>query len=258
MNTSILQETITELASMQNQPESIYYRGNTQLLKKRKIAIVGTRRPSQYTKEFTLKLSQQLSSSGFCIVSGGAMGVDALAHKGAGASNTIAVLANGLDIRYPAVNKSLIIDIENKGLLLSSYADKTPSLAWQFVARNEIVVALSEALIVCEADLNSGSMRSVTFALKMKKPIYVLPHRINESLGTNQLLQESNARQINSIDDFITELGGVTVKHVDDIFLDYCRNNSSYECVVKTHAEELFEYELEGKIEVVNGKIIVL
>ncbi|HFU74117.1 MAG TPA: DNA-processing protein DprA, partial [Helicobacteraceae bacterium] len=189
-------------------------------------------------------------------VSGGAMGVDALAHKGAGSQNTIGVLANGLDIRYPKINASLLEDIENNGLLLSTYEDKTPSLAWQFVARNEIVVGLSEILIVCEADLNSGSMRSVAFAQNMHKKIYVLPHRMNESLGTHSLVKQNQAKAIHDIDAFIADIGGNIVNH-EDTFLDFCKENDNYDEVVKHYADKVFEYELEGKIEVVNGKIIV-
>ena len=258
METSLLKEKVLELSLMKQYPQSLYYRGDTTLLHQRKISIVGTRRPSQYTREFTLKLSQALSKSGFCIVSGAAMGVDAIAHKGAGSSNTIAVLANGLDIRYPAVNKHLINEIEVSGLLLSTYEDKTPSLAWQFVQRNEIVVALGEVLIVCEADLKSGSMRSVDYALVMGKTIYVLPHRLNESMGTNKLIDEGKAKVITDIDSFVLELGGELTIQETDLFLEYCYQNNSYDDVVKVFPEKVFEYELEGKIEVLNGKVIVL
>ena len=97
---------IDELSSMKKYPNELFYIGNTTLLKKKKISIVGTRRPNSYTKEFTYKLASKLSDSGICIVSGAAMGVDAIAHQGAKSTNTIAVVANGLDIRYPAINKN--------------------------------------------------------------------------------------------------------------------------------------------------------
>lgn len=90
---------------------TIFYRKYS-TFKKKKISIVGTRRPSNYTKEFTYKLASKLSQNGICIVSGAAMGVDSIAHSGAGLNNTIAVVANGLDIRYPSVNKNQIIEIE--------------------------------------------------------------------------------------------------------------------------------------------------
>lgn len=256
--TSVLSEKVSALEIMQKYPETLYYRGNTQLLKHPMISIVGTRKPSQYTREMTLKLAQGLSHSGFIIVSGAAMGVDAIAHKGAGSKNTVAVLANGLDIKYPAINKTLISDIENNGLLLSTYPDTTPSLAWQFVARNEVVVGLGELLIVCEADSKSGSMRSVEYAQKMGKPIYVLSHRIGESEGTQQLVKEGKATLIVNIDDFVASLNGKVLEESPDEFLDFCKTNSCYDEIVSRYGDKVFEYELEGKIEVVNGNVLVV
>ncbi|MDD4329945.1 MAG: DNA-processing protein DprA, partial [Aliarcobacter sp.] len=90
---------IDELSSMKKYPEELFYLGNIDLLKKRKISIIGSRRPNSYTKEFTYKLASKFSDLGICIVSGAAMGVDAIAHQGAKSNNTIAVVANGLDIR---------------------------------------------------------------------------------------------------------------------------------------------------------------
>lgn len=83
---------IDELASMKKYPNELFYIGNIELLKKRKVSIVGTRRPTSYTKEFTYKLASKLSNAGICIISGAAMGVDALAHQGANSNNTIAVV----------------------------------------------------------------------------------------------------------------------------------------------------------------------
>lgn len=145
--------TIDELSSMKKYPKELFYIGNTKLLEKQKVSIVGTRRPNAYTKEFTHKLSQKLSQANICIVSGAAMGVDAISHKAANTNNTIAVVANGLDIRYPSINKNLIKDIESNGLMLSAYKEGEKARAYTFVLRNEIVVALGDILIVSEAEL---------------------------------------------------------------------------------------------------------
>lgn len=83
---------IEELSSMKKYPNEIFYIGNTELLKRKKISIIGTRRPNSYTKEFTYKLSSKLSLNDICIVSGAAMGVDSIAHQGAKSNNTIAVV----------------------------------------------------------------------------------------------------------------------------------------------------------------------
>ena len=158
------------------------------------------------------------------------MGVDAIAHEGAGEENTIAVVANGLDIRYPAINKNLIERIENRGLILSQFDDGFKATGWSFVVRNELVVALGDILVVTQADINNGSMRSVEYALQMGKEIFVLPQRLDESFGTNQLLNEKKAKTIHDIESFASRFGqsvGEDVKK-DDFFY-FCQNNPSFD-----------------------------
>lgn len=248
---------IDELNSMKKYPKELFYKGNLELLKKQKISIIGTRRPSSYTKQQTAKISAGLSKRGVCIVSGAAMGVDSLAHQNAGANNTIAVMANGLDIRYPSVNKSLIENIEKEGLTLSQFQEGFKATPWSFVVRNEVVVALGDKLIVSEADLKSGSMRSVEFALKMQKEIFVLAHRIGESEGTNYLLKNNLAKAIYDVDDFLTNFGNSELTCKDE-FLDYCIKNPSIDEAIEKYGNLVYEYELEGKIELKNSFIIVL
>lgn len=249
---------IDELTSMRKYPDELFFIGNCDLLKKRRIAIIGTRRPNSYTKEFTYKLASKLSNAGICIISGAAMGVDSIAHQGAGTNNTIAVVANGLDIRYPSVNKNLIIDIEKNGLMLSAYKEREKAKNYTFVLRNEIVVALSEFLIVTEADIDSGSLTSVNYALKMGKPVYTIPHRINESLGTQELIKKGLVKVIYDIDEFIYSICGTKNESIKDEVLIFCKNNPSYESAIEKFADRIFEYELEGKIKIENGKIVVI
>ena len=250
---------IEELDLMKKYPNEIFYKGNIELLKKRKVSIVGTRKPNQYTQQFTYLLAKELSSKEICIVSGAAMGVDAIAHNGAGVSNTIAVAGTGLNIKYPAVNKNLITDIENNGLIISQFENNRTATKYTFPLRNEVVVALGEILIVTQADLNSGTMRSVEYALKMDKQIYVLPHRLNESEGTNKLLQEGKAKAIYNIDKFIEDFVGCKneIKSKDN-FIEYCKTNPTYDEAMHLYGAEVFEYELLEKIKIQNGSIIVL
>ncbi len=250
--------TIDELKSMKKYPNELFYIGNIELLKKRKIAIVGTRRPSSYTKELTYKISSSLSQSDICVISGAAMGVDAIAHQGAKTDNTIAVVANGLDIRYPSVNKNLIIDIEKNGLIISAYNKTEKPKNYTFVLRNEIVVALSEFLIVTQADIDSGSLTSVNYALKMGKTVYTLPHRINESLGTQELVKKGLIKVIYDINEFIENICGTKKIKINDEILEFCKNNPSYESAISKYPNKIFEYELEGKIKIENGKVIVI
>lgn len=258
MNNEIL-FNIPELSSMKRYPEKLYYRGNTELLRQPKISIVGTRRPNPYTRAMTFELSKKLALSGMIIVSGAAAGVDTIAHQGAGSENTIAVLPCGIDIRYPVANTELIGSIEHYGLTISQFEPSFEARDWSFVVRNEIVVALGDILIVTEADIGSGSMRSVEFALEMGKPIYVLPHRLRESAATRQLLREGKAVAIDDIDVFVTHVSQKGRNAIEDTpLLAYCRTNPTYDEVVVKFPNEIFEAELSGLIEVQNGRVTVV
>jgi len=247
---------IASLESMKKYPQSLFYKGNLDLLQRPKVSIVGTRRPNTYTRDFTYLLAKALSVRGVCIVSGAAMGVDAIAHAGAGSDNTVAVVANGLDIRYPAINRNLIEMIEEKGLVLSQFNDGFRATGWSFVVRNELVVALGDILIVAEADLDSGSMRSVEYALKMGKQIYVLPHRLSDSLGTQKLLEENNAIALTNIDTFVASFGEVADSSIEkDDFFYFCQSFPTFDETLIKFGDRVYEAELDGLITIHNGTV---
>jgi len=254
----VIVESIPELDVMKKYPSQLFYEGNLSLLKRPKVSIVGTRRPSNYTRQFTYALSKALAKRGVCVVSGAAMGVDTIAHEGAGFENTIAVVANGLDIRYPVINQSLIESIEQQGLMLSQFNDGFRATGWSFVVRNELVVALGDILIVTEADLNSGSMRSVEYALKMGKEIWVLPHRLDESLGTNQLLLDGKAQIIHDIETFVSRFGQAVESNIlKDDFFYFCQRSPTFDETVKKFGDKVYEAELEGVVTIHNGIVIL-
>jgi len=247
---------IKQLSLMKKAPKRLYYKGNLELLNNRLVSIVGTRRPSAYTKEFTYKIAKALSKREVTIISGAAMGVDAIAHKGASPNNTIAVMANGLDIRYPKVNQTLIKSIEDNGLAISFFEPGFKATRWSFVVRNELIVALGEILIVAEAELNSGTSRSIEFAKKMGKEIFVLPHRLNESLATNQLLKEGRAKAIYDIEEFANRFG--KIKEQKDEFLEYLETNPTFDEAISKYGSKIYEAELNGIIAIENGYIRVI
>ena len=252
-------EKILELDSMKNYPQELNFCGNLNLLKRKKISIIGSRKPTKYSREMTQSLSLSLSKVGVCVVSGGAMGIDAIAHKGAMAANTIAVLPCGINVRYPAVNKNLLYEIEKEGLLLSQFEDDAKARPYTFVLRNELVVALGDVLVVGEAELDSGSMRSIEFALKMKKDIYVFPQRFGESRATNELLKKGLARAIYDIDEFVEEFSGRTLSSMQgDDFIEYCKNNPTYEEALQKYPSRIFEAELSGEIEIRNAVVYLM
>jgi DNA processing protein len=236
--------------------QELYYEGDLTLLDRPKVSIVGSRQANSYAKNKTHEIASKLSSCGVAVVSGGAIGIDAIAHKAA-RQNTIAVFGNGIDINYPAINKSLLQSIRSDGLVLSQFEIGFRPTKWSFVQRNHTVVSLGQMLIVTHAQCGSGSERSIEIALKQQKQIFVLPHRIGESSATQKLLLEGKATAIYDIDHFIAQHFECLQKSSDE-FLEFCRANPSYEEAVQLHGDRVYEYELEGKIANQNGLIIVL
>ena len=251
-DSEVLTPVPSEFSKLENSVSSLYFRGNTSLLNLKKVSIVGSRKAYPYSRSVVHSLASELAKRNVCVVSGGAMGIDAIAHEGA-YPNTIAVLANDLDIVYPKVNKALLHKMSENALLLSEYADGVEARSYSFVHRNRLVVALGDVLVVAQAHKNSGSMRSVEFALDTGKKIYVLPHRLGESEGTMQLLNEGKAELITDINAF-ADLFGASVQ-TQDLFLNFCHSTPSYEEALAFDAQKLFEYELCGKIKVLNGKV---
>jgi len=245
-------EKIEQFNSLKKPPKTLYSVGDKSLLDTKMISIVGTRKPISYTKESTLKLSKAFSSIGYTVVSGAAMGVDALAHIGSH-PRTIAVMANSLDIYYPKVNQKLIEKIYKEGLAISEYPQSTKATRYSFVIRNRIVVALGEVLIIAEADENSGTMRSAEIAKEMGKKIFVLPHRLGQSKGTQKLLEDGDAELIIDIDKFVSRFGKID-KVLDDEF-SFFKNSPTLEDALAKFGDKLYEYELEGKIEIRDLKV---
>ena len=220
----------------------LFYKGNLELLNRPKIAIVGSRKASKYTKETTFLLAKKLAKK-FTIISGGALGVDTEAHKGA-YPNTIFVSPSSLDIIYPKSNENLIKNIYQNSLAISEYEKNYRPHKYTFLQRNRIIVALSEFIIIAEADKQSGSMRSFEWAKKYNKKVYVLPHRINESSGTRYLASTNQAEVIWDIDEFCKNLGIEDNKKILNL-------NEA----LKKYGNKLYEMELEGKVSIKNGKV---
>ena len=198
-------------------------------------------------------MTNELSKNDIVIISGAAIGVDAIAHNSATPSNTIAVVANGLDIRYPSINSKLLESIENNGLVLSAYKEGQKARNYTFVHRNEIVVSLGEILIVTQADEKSGTLTSIDYALKMGKEVYTIPHHLEESIGTQKLLDKGLIKPIYDLDKFLTPFKK-EVKNKSNIEL-YLDTFPSYDEAIKKYPQEIFEFELEGKILIENGII---
>ncbi len=243
---------VPQFSILKKTPDDIYFKGDATFLKNKMVSIVGTRRPISYTKEQTLKLAQSFSNIGYTVVSGAAMGVDAIAHKGA-MPRTIAVMANSLDIIYPKVNQKLIGDIYKNALALSEYPPNTKATRYSFVIRNRLVVSLGEILIITEADLDSGTMRSAQIAKELGKQIFVLPHRLGESRGTQKLLEDGDATMITDIDSFVSKFGEVVKSEDKDE--EFFKATPTLQEALDKYGDKIYEFELEGKVEIKNLKV---
>lgn len=228
----------------------LYVAGNLALLQKPLIAIIGTREPNQYTRHYTAMLSRELSRS-FAIISGGAIGVDSIAHANSG-KNIVMVLPCGINLNYPIQNSRLINFARESGLVVSEYERDFMPHKYSFLERNRIIIALSDAVIIPQADLKSGSMSSALLTYALKKPLFVLPHRINESLGTHSLLAQDKARCIYDIRAFVeslrTQYGMQCESEEGDEILEFARSNGLFSEAMKRFGDKVLEYELEGKI----------
>lgn len=150
------------ISTIAKSPEKLHFIGKLPSERMTTVAIVGSRKPTAYGKEVTHKFAYELASRGIIIISGLALGVDAIAHRAAleAGGKTIAVLANGVDTIYPANHKSLANDIINSdGAIISEYEPGIAARSFQFLARNRIVSGLSDAVIVTEAAIRSGTLQ---------------------------------------------------------------------------------------------------
>lgn len=202
--------------------KTLYYLGNLPAERRTSVAIVGSRKPTAYSKEVTYRLAHKLAQRGVVIVSGLALGVDAIAHKAAldAGGITIAVLANGLDSIYPATNQSLAEQIIKQGsAIISEYPAGTEARGHQFLARNRIVSGLSDAVIITEAAGRSGTLNTAAHALDQGKDIYAVPGNITSPLsaGCNALIKQG-ATPLTSIDDVVEIFSPTTPAHAPTLF----------------------------------------
>ncbi len=191
-------------------PPDLYYIGRKELLKKRGIAIVGSRRCSEYGKNVAMKIAKSACMNGFTVISGMAIGIDNFAHQGALkiGGDTIAVLGNGTDICYPRQHKKLYETIADNGLIISELPDGTEPMPYNFPLRNRIIAGIAEAVVVVEARMGSGSLITAELADSQNKPVFAVPGNITSqySLGTNKLIVEG-AQTVAVIDDIFNYLG---------------------------------------------------
>jgi len=182
------------LRSIRAFPVVLYYKGKLPDIDDNLcIAMVGTRKMTDYGKYAAYELSRELAACGAFIVSGMAEGIDTVSHKGCLSAGgfTIAVFGCGIDRVYPYENKALMDKIIEKGLVLTEYPPGTEPKGFHFPVRNRIISGISQAVLVIEADYKSGSLITAKTALFQGRELYAVPGNINSknSAGTNNLLK---------------------------------------------------------------------
>lgn len=231
------------LKEIHDPPLVIFTKGNTCLLNKNQIAIVGSRSATINGRDIACKLAEQLTEQGFVITSGLALGVDAAAHRGAliGNGNTIAVVATGLDKVYPSRHKQLNQDIlQAGGLIISEFVPGTIPKAGHFPKRNRIISGLSQGVLVVEAEIRSGSLITARCALEQGRDVYAVPGSINNPLakGCHWLIKQG-AKLVEECADIVEELTVSAVQPIasrdqenncqQDLFNDAFLANVQYE-----------------------------
>lgn len=196
------------LRAVKNHPPVITARGNLDTLRKPVVSMVGTRHATAAGMGFIADLASGFASHGVAVASGMAAGTDAAAHRGAlrapGDSNTIAVVAGGVDYIWPLENESLYYDILDRGVVISEMPVGFVPVATNFIQRNRWVAGICEKLILGEADLKSGSMATARFAMDFGRQLWAIPSHPTDlrALGPNSLIQSGHAKLCIGASDF--------------------------------------------------------
>ena len=188
-------------------PFGLVVKGDLSVLTDRSLAIVGTRNPTPYGLRIAGDFAAGFVDREWSIVSGGAYGIDSAAHKGAliAEGRTIAVLAAGVDVAYPAGNARLFAEIAENGALVSEVLPGSHAIPSRFLTRNRIIAALSQATLVVEAAFRSGSLRTARDAAELMRPVMAIPGPINAptSEGCHRLIGERAAEIVTSVADAV-------------------------------------------------------
>lgn len=267
------------LKSVKNHPPVLTVRGNVETLRKKTVSIVGTRHATIAGMNLVANISEAFAKHNYAVASGLAMGTDAAAHRGAlrtdGNTQTIAIVAGGVDYIWPLENESLYWEIVERGAVISEMPVGYTPVASNFVMRNRWVAGIGEKLILSEADLKSGSMKTVGFACESNRETWAIPSHPSDSraLGPNSLIQSGVAKLCNGAGDFFKD---------EKIYADNKKNEKKFdsenslldalgtipvsesvlsEIVKKTISEiksELVVLELQGLVRKVDGGYVRL
>jgi len=198
-----------QLLNIVDPPPLLYFKGRRELLNTPALAIVGSRNATPQGLSNAEAFAESVSNAGVCIVSGMALGIDTAAHNGGlrGAASSVAVVGTGLDIVYPARNRSLAHTLAKQGALVSELPLGTPAVGKNFPRRNRIISGISLGCLIVEAALRSGSLITARQALEQGREVLAIPGSIHSPLskGCHALIKEG-AKLVESTQDILDEL----------------------------------------------------
>lgn len=209
--TPIDQDWPVQVNDLAAPPIGLIIKGNISALHQRSLAIVGTRNPTSYGARIAGDFAAGFVDREWAIVSGGAYGIDSYAHKGALIAEgvTVAVIASGININYPAGNTRLFAEICESGVMVTESMPGQRALPHRFLTRNRLIASISKATLVVEAAFRSGSLRTARDAAEMFRPVMAIPGPINSptSEGCHRLIGERAAEIVTSVADAVEFVG---------------------------------------------------
>ena len=196
-------------------PILFWVRGDWSLAEttERAVAVVGARAATQYGSHVASELAFGLADRGWTVVSGGAFGIDAAAHRGALAAGgvTVGVQACGLDVPYPVSNATLLERIGQEGVLVSEWPPGAGAQRHRFLIRNRVIAALCRGTVVVEASARSGTRNTARRARELGRMVLAVPGPITSgmSVGTNMMIRQDDARLVTTAAEVIEEVGHI-------------------------------------------------
>ena len=179
----------------------------------RSVAVVGARAATTYGIRIAAELGAELADRRCTVVSGGALGIDAAAHRGALAADgtTVAVLAGGVDHAYPPRNDGLFAEIAQRALLVSEWPPGSTPTRLRFLVRNRVIAALTKGTVVIEADVRSGALNTAKYARELNRPVMAVPGPIGSvvSRGCHKWLREGMATCVSSAAEVMDTVGHI-------------------------------------------------
>jgi DNA processing protein len=231
-----------KLKNLNDSPFVLYALGNSKLLHEElSLAVVGTRKPTSYGIEVTKMITKGLVEAGFVIVSGMAMGIDAVGHKTAldNKGKTIAVLGCGIDICYPAVNREIYTRIISDGLVVSEFPPGKLASKRVFPSRNRIIAGLSMGVLVTEGAEKSGSLITPRYAVEYGRDVFTVPGPITSPMNkASMILLRNGAKAVASADDILEEYLQAVSKQKRKERIKEVKNLSKAEQIIVNLIEE--------------------